>query len=166
MKKTISFFGHRILWNVDIRERVKTVLESYFYYEICCLIGTHGEFDRLALSVCRELRKSYSNIKITAVFSTLKTLLKDAYLYDDVETMIYEVEQEHFKNQITVSNRKMIDDSDLIICYVDTNKYRSGAKRAVEYATKQGKEVINLFREKDRPFYGMTKEEIESAWKK
>ncbi|MBE5730487.1 MAG: hypothetical protein E7350_00870 [Clostridiales bacterium] len=83
MKKTISFFGHRNLWNVDIRERVKTVLKSYFCYEICCLIGTHGEFDRLALSVCRWLRKSYSHIKITAVFSTLKTLLKDADLYDD-----------------------------------------------------------------------------------
>lgn len=166
MNKTIAFFGHRVLRNTDIRERVKRAVESNICDNVCCLIGTHGDFDRLALAVCRELRKIHSHIKIRVVFTTVKALQKDADMYGDVETMIYDIEEDHFKNQITASNKKMIDDSDLIVCYVDVNKYRSGAKRAVEYALKQGKEVINLFSEKDGPFYGMTNDEIASAWKK
>ena len=171
--KTIAFFGHRHLWGKELRERVKNAVELYVGEEIHCLIGTHGEFDSLALSVCRELRKSYPNIKITVIFATLTVLKKGADelysiadMYDDVETMIYDIEEEHFKNQIVVSNRSMVDDSDLIICYVDMKEYRSGAKRAVKYAMKQGKEVINLYREQDRPFYGMTKEEIEAEWER
>ena len=39
----------------------------------------------------------------------------------------------------------MIDDSDLIICYVDMMKSESGAKKTVKYAIKRGKLIINLF---------------------
>ena len=39
----------------------------------------------------------------------------------------------------------MIDDSDLIVCFVDMSAYGSGAKKAVSYALKQNKKVINLF---------------------
>lgn len=173
MKKIIAFFGHRNLWGRDLRERLKNEIESNLCDEIHCLIGTHGEFDSLALSVCRELRKSYPQVKITVVFTTLNVLKKGkdelfstADMYRDVETTIYDIEEEHFKNQIVVSNRKMVDDCDLVICYVDMKEYRSGAKRAVNYAISQGKKVINLYREQDRPFYNMTKEEIEAEWEK
>jgi len=169
----ICFFGHRNLWGKDVRERLKTEVESHLDDEVHCLIGTHGEFDSLALSVCRDLRKTYSNIKITVVFTSLNVLKKDKELeysiadnYDDVQTMIYDIEEEYFKNQIVVSNRKMVDDSDIVICYVDMKEYRSGAKRAVNYAKKQGKTIINLFDEKDRPFYGMSEEEKKAEWEK
>lgn len=170
--KNICFFGHRNLWGKDIRERLKKQLESHLDDEVHCFVGTHGDFDSLALSVCRELRKTYK-MKITVVFTSLNVLKKDKDLeysiadnYDDVETMIYDIEEEHFKNQIVVSNRRMVDDCDIVICYVDMKEYRSGAKRAVNYAKRQGKQIINLFQEQDRPFYGMTKEEIEAEWEK
>lgn len=65
------------------------------------------------------------------------------------ETLFYDIEDVHFKNRITVSNKKMIDDSDMIICYVDMTSYKSGAKNAIKYAMKKNKTVVNLYREND-----------------
>lgn len=59
----------------------------------------------------------------------------------------------------------MIDTCDTLICYVDSNSYRSGAKTAMRYAEKQGLNIINLYRKQDLPFYGMTKEEIDTYMK-
>ncbi|MBO5851749.1 MAG: hypothetical protein J6R29_05415 [Clostridia bacterium] len=41
----------------------------------------------------------------------------------------------------------MIQNCDLLICWVDKNKFKSGAKTAFNYALKQGKKVINIFDE-------------------
>lgn len=171
--KTIAFFGHRRLRCGDISDRVKKVMENYLDQEIHCLIGTHGEFDNLVLSVCRELRNSFPNIRITLIFTTLTVFNKKAdevcaiaELYKDVETMIYEIEQEHFKNRIVESNKRMVDESDVVICYVDMELTRSGARRAIKHAMKQEKEVINLFKEEDRPFYGLSEKEIMYQWQK
>lgn len=54
----------------------------------------------------------------------------------------------------------MINDSDRIICYVNTDEYKSGAKNTLRYAEKRGLKITNLFRDEDRPFYGMSEEEI------
>ena len=168
--KTICFLGHRQFSARDLRERLLNEIKNNISLneDVLFLMGRHGEFDSLALSVCRELRKEYSKVKITVVFTSLAILRKTeeemysvADMYDDVETMIYNIEEEHFKNQIVSSNKQMVDDSDIIICYVDFEKRQSGAKIAVKYAQKQNKKVINLFKEQDRPFYGMTEEEIE-----
>ena len=173
MKKTIAFFGHRHILDTKIRERIKNEIEINLCDDIQCLIGVHGEFDRLALSVCRELRESYPQIKIIVVLTSLNIFKKSTSnassimeIYRDVETMIYDIEDEHFKKHIVVSNRKMVDDCDLVICYVDMKKSKSGAKRAINYAKKKGKKIINLFRDEDRAFYGMSEQEIEAEWNK
>jgi hypothetical protein len=66
-------------------------------------MGTHGEFDELALSVCRELRNTDKDIKIEVVITSLKRIEKQL-LYDDefgkkyerpyrdVSTTMYEIE--------------------------------------------------------------------------
>ena len=59
----------------------------------------------------------------------------------------------------------MIDACDTLICYVDENAYRSGAKTSMRYAKRKGLKIINLYDEKDKPFYGMTDEEISAKWK-
>lgn len=85
----------------------------------------------------------------------------DYYREQGCKIMIYDIEDEYFKRQIIVSNRKMIEDSDLVISYVDMSKNRRGAKIAVKYALKQGKEIINLYNETDNFFYDMTKEDVD-----
>ncbi|MCH5158727.1 MAG: hypothetical protein J1F33_05995 [Clostridiales bacterium] len=78
---------------------------------------------------------------------------------------MYEIEDTHFKRQITLSNQLMTDACDSLICYVDEKAYRSGAKTALNYAKKRGLKIINLWRNTDQPFYGMTKEQIENIGK-
>ncbi len=95
---------------------------------------------------------------ISVVMTSLSSINKDKYGYSkvdmykyrDCETIFYDIEEVHFKNRITVSNKKMVDDSDLIICYVDMNSYKSGTKTTISYALKQNKKDINLFNEEDK----------------
>ena len=58
---------------------------------------------------------------------------------------MFEIEEEYFKRRITRSNELMIDKSDILICYVDESRTRSGAKAALKYAVDKGVEIINLY---------------------
>ena len=169
----VTFFGHRRIRNEsEVRQRLLAEIEKQIKLGVDrFLIGTHGTFDNMALSCCRELRQIYKDIKIVVVFTSLHPFQKDEFgfsgidTYKDVETLTYAIEDEHFKNQIVVNNRYMVDESDIVICYVDFDEYRSGAKRAVNYAKRKNKTIINLFKEEDRPFYGLTPEERERKCK-
>ena len=160
MDKKVCFIGHR--W-VDSPNEIRKKL----YYQVEAEIkngcktftmGTHGEFDSMALSVCRELRRVYSDITIQVAitsFNTIKPVVDydslfgaEKYIpYDDVETIMYGIEELHYKQKIVASNRQMIDNSDILICYVDTAQNRGGAILAYKYAKKQGLNIINLYTE-------------------
>lgn len=166
-----AFIGHRQVFGKEVSECIKDEIEKQI--KLDCkqfTMGTHGEFDRLALSACRSLRKEYPDIEIEVVITSLNALKKDSAFdaapYDDVKTVMYDIEDAHYKQRITLSNRRMIDGCDTLICYVDESAYRSGAKSAMRYAEKNGLKIINLYREEDQPFYGMTRDEIEEYWKK
>ena len=165
-----AFIGHREIFVKDIAERLLIAIRTEIEHGCSVFtMGTHGEFDSLALNACRGLRKTHKDLEIEVVLTSLHSIERGAELdsvpYSDVKTVMYELEEVHFKRRITLSNRKMIDGCNALICYVDPSAYRSGAKTAMRYAQKQGLKVINLFREQDRPFYGMTEEEKEVYWK-
>ncbi len=168
MRKT-AFIGHRQVFGNEVFERILCEVENQI--GLGCksfTMGTHGEFDRLALSACRSLRKRYSDIEIEVVITSLNTIKKygefNTAPYDDVHTVMFDIEDAHFKQRITLSNRQMIDSCNTLICYVDERVQQSGAKAAMRYAKKKGLTIINLYREEDKPFYGMTQEEIEAYW--
>lgn len=148
---TITFFGHRIVLKPNIEQQIynylKRILEKN--NNVSFLIGTHGEFDKIILRVCRKLRRDYP-CKITVVFTSLVFLKKkkDYSLidfYKDVDTLVYDIEDVFYKKRIIISNEKMVDESNIIICYVDMERAYSGAKRAVFYAIKKNKKIINFF---------------------
>ncbi len=56
------------------------------------------------------------------------------------------VEGTHPKGAIVKRNKWMIEESDLLICYVEHK--HGGAYTAMEYAKKIGKDIINLAQEK------------------
>ena len=58
---------------------------------------------------------------------------------------MFEIEDLHYKQRITTSNKKMIDSCDTLICYVDPNAWKSGAKTTMNYAQKKGLKIINLY---------------------
>ncbi len=176
MEKRICFIGHRKIGYGKIREKLLQAVENEIKNGCkIFLMGTHGEFDEMALSVCRELRKTYKDIRIQVVITSLHKVKKqilydDEYgqetfiPYDDVETVMYDIEDEHYKRQIIVSNRQMIDDCDALIAYVNRKNTYSGAKLALNYAKRKGLPIINLYDEKDEPTYGMTAEQKKKYW--
>lgn len=151
----IAIFGHRRVCSPSlVSERLYWRLEEKIiqgYNKI--LIGCHGDFDKIALDVCCELKKCY-NIEINVVLTSLTMLSRKrgfatADIYDKYKTIMYDIENVHYKNKIIVSNRHMVDDSDLVICYVNYDSGWTGARQAVDYAKKKGKEIVNIFDMKD-----------------
>ncbi len=164
-----AFIGHRQIFAKTLPLRLINAIKAEIKNG-CFLftMGTHGEFDRLALKSCRKLRYEYPELQIEVVLTSLHTIQKgakwDSKPYSDVSTVLYDIEETHYKQRITLSNRKMIDTCDALICYVDEKAYRSGAKTAMRYAKRKGLRIINLYDEKDKPFFGMTDEEISVKW--
>ena len=123
-----AFIGHRKVFAKDIAERLAAAIRNEI--EGGCRVftmGTHGEFDVLALSVCRSLRTHY-DLEIEVVITSLNTIKKGsesaAAPYADVKTVMFEIEDTHFKRRITLSNLRMIDGCDTLICYVNPSGKR------------------------------------------
>ena len=162
MNKKICFIGHRHIYNYNkIREKLYNIVEEEI--KNGCeffTMGTHGEFDEMALSVCRELRKIYTDIEIEVVITSFKTIEPiidhdpifgdEKYIpYSDVKTTMYDIEEEHYKRKIVVSNQQMIDNCDTLICYVNPTKTYGGAILAYKYAKKKGLQLVNLYEDKE-----------------
>ena len=153
---TIALFGHReILNSTKIQERLMRCLIKHKGFSKI-LIGCHGDFDNIALSTCLNYKRDVdSNIEIDVVLTSLSFLNKnefgfskaDYYNEKGCKTIFYDLEKTHYKNRIVFTNKKMVEDSDLIVCYVNFKSYSSGAKIAVNYAIKNKKPIINLFQD-------------------
>lgn len=164
-----AFIGHRQIFAKTLPQRlveaIKTEIENGCF---SFTMGTHGEFDGLALQSCRELREEYPELQIEVVLTSLHSIQKrdewDSTPYSDVSTVMHDIEEAHFKQRITLSNRKMIDACDTLICYVDEKASRSGAKTAMRYAKRKGLRIINLYDERDKTVY-LTDEEFSAKWR-
>lgn len=145
-----AFIGHREIFDKNIRKKLELAIEIEIKKGCRFFtMGTHGEFDKLALNICREMRVIYPEIKIEVVITSLNNMKKDSMIYphpyEDVELIMYDIENAHFKQRITLSNRQMIEHCNTLICYVDKSVNRSGAKNTLLYAEKLGMKIINLY---------------------
>ncbi|MBQ7070310.1 MAG: hypothetical protein IJM87_03380 [Ruminococcus sp.] len=148
---TVSFFGHRYIERgTEISDCLDKLLHDLIMQKeyIEFLIGRDGEFDILAsAAIKRAINKyAYGNTHFTLVLPYLKAEYRDnekEYLdyYDEVD-VCYESSIAHPKAAIQIRNRSMIDRSDLVVCCVQHNS--GGAYRALQYAEKQGKKIVNL----------------------
>ena len=157
MNKKTAFIGHREYAGNKLEAELYLAVENQI--KSGCknfTMGTHGEFDKMALRVCRSLRKKYKDIEIEVVitsFNTIKPVIEydnifgreKYFLYADVDTIMYDIEEVYFKKKIIVSNQKMLDNCDTLICYVNTQKNYGGAIKAYNYAMKKGLKIINLY---------------------
>lgn len=157
LKKKVCFIGHRHIYNYkEIREKLYNLVEEEIKNGCNFFtMGTHGGFDKLALSVCRELRNIYKDIEIEVVITSFKEIEPiidhdpifgdEKYIpYSDVKTTMYDIEEEYYKRKIVVSNQQMIDNCDTLICYVNPTKTYGGAILAYKYAKKKGLQIVNL----------------------
>ena len=145
---TVSLFGHREIGdlrrlNESLLPLVKELIKTKPY--VSFLIGRNGEFDEYAASVIKRAQKELENINndITLVLPyTVADIQYYEKYYDHVmiPESLYGV---HPKSAITKKNQWMVEQSDLVIVWVERN--RGGAYAAMEYAKKSGKHVVNLY---------------------
>ena len=148
---TVSFFGHRYIERgLKIEHRLDKLLHDLITQKeyVDFLIGRDGEFDILASAAIKRAIRSYGygNTHFTLVLPYMKAEYRDnekefLEYYDEVE-VCYESSKAHPKAAIQIRNRSMIERSDLVVCCVQHNSGR--AYRALQYAEKQGKRIINI----------------------
>ena len=135
-----TFFGHR-----DCPDSVKLKLLSVIENLITeknvrtFYVGNHGNFDRLATSLLRDLAALHPDIKYYVVLAYLPT---KAYS-ESYESIFPEgIEEVPKRFAIDFRNRWMIEKSDYVITSV--NRSFGGAAKAKSYAEKHGKHMIEI----------------------
>ena len=157
-----AFIGHRnIPFHRKVEKRLQAAIDVLIDMGIDTFtMGTHGDFDQMALSACRQAREQHPEINIEVVLTSYSPLMRkdewDYVPYQDVSTVMYDIEDVHFKQRIIVSNKKMVDQSVILVTYIDPKSRSSGAKRIRNYARRNMVEILDLFNDKDDPYYGMT----------
>lgn len=134
---TCTFFGHSDT-PLDIRDKLKATLIDLI--ENCSVdlfyVGDKGNFDRLVLSVLRELSAVYP----IRYYVVLAYLPKEK---SDYPTLFPEgIETAPKRFAIDFRNRFMVRQSDIVVAYV--NRDFGGAAKFVDIARKMGKSIINL----------------------
>ncbi len=152
-KYTVSLFGHRIIEDYNaveskLYELLRIVMQNGSR-EIEFLVGRNGDFDLMAASVIRKLKKETGNEN---VFLTLVLPYETAELrnntesfesyYDSIEICEASADQ-NFKYAIVARNRDMIDRSDMVVVYIKNES--GGAYQSLKYAEKNQKRIINLY---------------------
>ena len=140
-----TFFGHR-----DCPETIKPRLREVLVDLITnnevdtFYVGNQGRFDGIVRGVLRELEKEYPEIRYAVVLAYLPGKKNE---YDDFsDTILPEgIEAVHPRYAIDWRNRWMLQRSDFVVTYI-THSW-GGAAKFAEKAKREGKTVINLFRQ-------------------
>lgn len=144
---TVSFFGHRKIEDLQqldecLTPMIKKLIQTKPY--VTFLIGRNGEFDEYAASVIKRAQRELGkeNNELTLVLPYTVANLPYYERYYDYITIPESVDCAHPKSAITLKNRWMIDQSDLVIFFVKNDV--GGAHTAMKYAKKSSKHMINL----------------------
>lgn len=148
----VCFMGHRSINKMLIHEKLEQVIKELIKNgNDKFIMGNHGDFDNLSLSICRKLKREFVHIKIEVVIGSLNPLTRkkneDDFInpFRDVQTVFYDVEHVHFKRRLIEINKRMVNECDILVCYVDERKNYGGARLIKGYAEKKGLRIINLF---------------------
>ena len=152
----VAFIGHREIDDIryiedTIQGIAEGLLRTYEYVDF--YVGRNGDFDISAASAIKRAQKSYGNSN-SSLIVVLPYTVKDEYFLEQFYDEIYYPldPKTHFKEAITKRNRWMIDNADLLICYVEEGQC-SGAMTTLKYAQNNGIRIINLAEKGDENGY-------------
>lgn len=142
--KTCSFFGHRHLYdNVDekLMEHIEyaiNVLDVTAFY-----VGGYGDFDGKVTSAMIDIRKKYPHVKLylALAYLPLKKDNIDLSMWYDGTVYFEGLELAVKRFAISKRNSLMVDNSDVIICYIQ--REHGGAYKAVAHAKRLNKPIYN-----------------------
>ena len=146
----VSFIGHRqIIGQPHLQDRleatVRDLLRNNEYVEF--YMGRNGDFDLLAASAVKAAQKAldYKNSTLALVLPySVKDVEYHEKYYDEICLPLDP--KIHPKSAITKRNQWLVDNSDLLIAYVEPDR-NGGAQATLNYAKKQGVKIVNLFSE-------------------
>ena len=143
----ICAIGHRFITRDDeiesaIEKALFNIMNNNDIVE--AYVGRNGDFDILFARVFRSLRKKQEHFGSHSISLVLPYHVKDEEFYTSYynDVIIPIPSSTHFKVAITERNIWMIDNCDLLICYV--TKECGGAFQALEYAKSISKPFYNL----------------------
>lgn len=143
----IVLFGHRKFDNHESVEeylypflseliRTKPFVEMY--------IGRNGEFDIYTATIVKRVQKSMGkdNNELICVLPYPERDIQYYEKYYDNVIIPECVEKVHPKAAIKKRNRWMVEQADVLVCYVEREE--GGAYEALKYAKKLEKQIINI----------------------
>lgn len=153
---TVSFFGHRRIYDQlrlvdELDELIIRLLREHSYVEI--LVDRDGDFDQLVSSAIRRCQRKYGDKNSSHIWvmpyptAFFRDNEEACYAYYDEIEICEESTAKHFKTAFQVRNRRMVDRSNFVVFYVETDE--GGAYQTMQYAIQQGKDLINLYHAKE-----------------
>lgn len=140
----VVFFGHH-----DAPENIKEMIADHVKEEILkgeteFLVGNHGHYDYMVLSVLRAMKEAHPHICYSVVLAYMPDGSPDEYSFIKPEETMYPegLESVPRKFAIVWRNDWMLKQSNTVICYA--KHHFGGAGKFTEKAIKQKKRVINL----------------------
>ena len=147
---TVALFGHRQLDNaLQVEQRLEGLLRKLLctHAQVDFLIGRNGEFDLLAASVIRRVRRDF-DARGAALILILPYLTAE-FRDNEAEFLRYYDSIEVFPTPpgrpqracIPLRNRAMIDRADAVICCLD--RASGGSYEAAAYALTRHKPLLH-----------------------
>lgn len=141
----VSFVGHREIYRIreveDMVEQIVTdLIRKKEYVEF--YVGRNGDFDVLTASAVKRVQKKLGNCNSSLILVLPYSVKDEEYYKTYFDEIFYPIDpQTHHKAAIIKRNEWMIEQSDLVIAFVE--KQNGGAYQAMRYAEKADKKVIN-----------------------
>ncbi len=122
--KICSFFGHR-----EVLDDIDETLQEHIRYAIHVLrvtefyVGGYGAFDRKVVDAMVAIRQEYSRVKLFLSLAYLNTASAKEYDVKRYDGTVFLEGLEYGVKRFAISkrNRLMVNDSDVIICYITHN---------------------------------------------
>lgn len=153
--KCCVIFGYTEIAYIErLYEPLYTVIENEIKNGINKFIMfVHGDFDRLALYVCRKLRKQYDIQIVVAI--TLFTRYRNTGVgsetglpfndfFEDTTRVDYKIKSSSFQAELNALYERIINQGDKIITYASAKDFEDPIAKALLSARQQKKEIINL----------------------
>ena len=146
----ISMIGHREIYG---HRNLEDTLQEFFeeqlrvrdYIEF--YLGRNGDFDIMAASAIKRAQRAVSRENSALILLQPYPMRNDESYSKYYDEIWYPVrDKTHPKAAITKRNRYMIENSDLLVAFVEKDR-KGGAMTALKYAEKLGVDIINLAEE-------------------
>ena len=143
----ITFCGHSdYLSKPEDKERLLKLIEKVaFGTQVEFYLGGYGNFDSFALKCAKKYKEKHKNTKLVFITPYLDKWLnvREDILKNEYDEIIYpEIENVPKRFAILKRNEWMIDNSDLVVTFVQENS--GGAYKAMKYAQSRGVDLVNI----------------------